>query len=844
MYDVIQLVLNPMKTRFEELLKEVEGEPSPIAKVYYCTALWRILLQHLSIVLLELLVWKRSSQSVRNPLYGIPIQALLQPSDGTTSGLIIDLLQSYASEFYPELKKCLFTVSSDRSLPCWRLLARGSQRNAENVLTALTATRNDNVFGHGLPGEDDPEAFYSGLLYLYSIFRQSELIPRCSENGSLIVQDRLGTEYALRLLKMHDGRLSIYRRIRVINRKKCKVEVQVEKGFAEREKKVYEANFSFDSDSIPDIVRSYQSIDTGSDWSPLAIMPERETESFTGRSYEMDDITEWFSDAESRACLIYGDGGIGKTTFVVEALHRLLDRRLNTPFQPELITFFTAKMTRWGINGLEFLDKFNPSLDDLAREIVMGFEGGDIAKSWYTKSGKSLFESLSCYLSDGDIARDRHLVVLDNTETLAASPEDVKKLSIDIKLISQRIGRVIVTSRRREKLEAWPIEMPPLSEEEAVVFLRARARELNRVAFLQAGESSLKKYSRGLGCKPLLLEVLLQAVKDDNTSIQNAFDRVMRMQSQDLGEFLFSDAWKRLSFEMQHLLLLMTRVMDRHDEASLKLCCAEASIPVIEAYDALEESKGIASIEVYNDSYQIAFSRQFLNFASGRTVSDGNGNDLPNEAKVMKIRSRYNEFLRNESIYIRDRFQAAFRHPYAKTAFRAYNDEQYDKCDDYYQLALAEDYDNALLHDRYAFFLCSKIRDRLEDAYKHSMTATRLAPEDQNVWFTRGRIEAKMRRLNDAFTSLSKAQSLGHPSHLCHLYKCFAAIYQGKAGLPLARAELRKAEAAKPEEAAKSEKASYYLSDNYCVDDKYAVKFNSELATARYLIARIAQRGL
>ncbi|MFP3670156.1 hypothetical protein SB717_34265, partial [Priestia sp. SIMBA_032] len=87
----------------------------------------------------------------------------------------------------------------------------------------------------------------------------------------------------------------------------------------------------------------------------MALIPDRLTADFTGREREIEELTEWTNDFGSRACMLYGDGGIGKTTLAVEFVWRLLEGTVKSEFKPELITFFTAKKTRWGIGGLEII---------------------------------------------------------------------------------------------------------------------------------------------------------------------------------------------------------------------------------------------------------------------------------------------------------------------------------------------------------------------------------------------------------------------------------------------------------------------------------------------------------
>ncbi|WP_156773823.1 ATP-binding protein [Paraburkholderia tropica] len=52
-------------------------------------------------------------------------------------------------------------------------------------------------------------------------------------------------------------------------------------------------------------------------------VPVRQTDTFEGRTKELDTLKEWMEDEDTRFCLIYGDGGFGKTTLALELLNRL-----------------------------------------------------------------------------------------------------------------------------------------------------------------------------------------------------------------------------------------------------------------------------------------------------------------------------------------------------------------------------------------------------------------------------------------------------------------------------------------------------------------------------------------
>jgi len=633
--------------------------------------------------------------------------------------------------------------------------------------------RNDGVEGHGLPGENDIEAEHDALQYIIDAL--SPVLPIITESKSafeLILPN--GEAYPLKTIRPFNGNLACYRSIRKGAAGVCIFKVQVERGWFNRSDISFEAPDVFDSRHLGETLKYEIRHSSDPEWSPLALIPDRLTADFTGRDRELSELVEWADDLESRACMLYGDGGIGKTTLAIEFIWRLLEGKITTAYKPELITFFTAKKTRWGITGLEIIRLDEVGVADVATTIPKALEGGNIDKSWYSKNPLELIQALSGYLStEWGVAKSSHLLILDNTETMASNDEEVRLLSKQITELSRRVGRVLLTSRRREAFEAHQIEIKPLTDQESVDFIKARGSALGRRPIQSASRSTLSKYANKLGNKPLVLEVFVQAVGEDGIGLQQAFDRVLGMQAKDLGEFLYTDAWNRMTTPMKKLLLIMTRVSDVHDDTLLKLCCSAVNISVLEAYNALEESRGIAQLSKFEDHSQILFSPEFLKFCTNRHYEE-KGQIHPCQDTVSQIQSRYTDFLKHKSSLVNDRVEKAYRHPYARVAYTNYKEGRIDDCELFYDLAVNADTGNGWLYDRFAFFLSSKRSGRLSEALDWSKKATQLIPEDPDAWFTKGAIESRMGLTDEARISLDRSAALGKQEHLCYLQLAYS----------------------------------------------------------------------
>jgi tetratricopeptide (TPR) repeat protein len=662
------------------------------------------------------------------------------------------------------------------------------------MLAGFVNRRNDSVQGHGIPGDFDRETDLS--LVGLTIELLQPILPVIDKvTGTLKARYYDGRSHELELLRAYGGDLICYRRIQPIAGGRCRIDAQRQTSLLTRSTETYEAPDLLGRDSTT-AQQQYKLVDTADrKWSAFTFLPDRLTDCFTGRQNEIDALVEWLNDTESHACMLFGDGGIGKTTLVVELIHRLLEGKLSSSWKPELITFYTAKKTRWGNKGLEIINTRQLGVTDVALEVVRRLGSSPLGKDWLSMEPNPLCQKVAGFLADHGLKRSSHLIILDNTETMASSEEDVKALAKHIKELCRRVGRVLMTSRRREPIEANPIELTQLSEDESTTFLKERGKQLKLRPFEQAPASTLRSYARKLGNKPLMLEVFVQSVSENAASLEKGFEKVLRLQQEDLGEFLFADAWARMSDDIRLLLLLMTRVADLHDELLLKLCCLQSEVTIVQATEALQESRGLATIYRIDGRIQISFNTEFMKFCEGKTVVI-DGHQKPSDASVALVKKQYDEFLKSMSIHVYDRHAMAFRHVLARAAWSAYQNGHYEECELFFDEAASEDSSNAMLFDRYAYFLFK--RNRLEDALQKASKAVQLDPSASEAWFTKGLIEARLGRTHPSLSSLAKAESLGKPRHLCLLQMVYAHENDSPPNLALARACLEESEASTP----------------------------------------------
>ncbi|WP_202024778.1 tetratricopeptide repeat protein [Klebsiella quasipneumoniae] len=794
----------------ESRIKQLEKLKDPSHTRIASLALFRIIMQHACVSLGEWIVFVlRKDNSKMSSYTAIDIKIFLQPADGSLVSLLTQLLVSAENLGWRSVGK-KFWEKKDLTEDL-RKLTGDTRANMEKILLSYVKIRNEGGEGHGLPGGYIPSQDISLVKELLNTV--SHILPAAQNDSERLYLPHVGTKESVELktLRLINKNPICYRRLNLINSSKLLVNYQVQESLLNRSEGSYEVEnilLNLPRPATPQY--DVAELTWTDNWTPFIHIPDRlaTLNVFTGRESEIRQLIDWADDADSRKCMVWGDGGVGKTTLVVEFLHRLLEGKTPVEWRPDIITFYTAKKTRWGLNGLEQISAQDIGVADVALDIARMLTSPNLEKSWFDKSPREVIQKLSGLLAEMKVKRNSHLIILDNTETMAWSDADIQALATQINDLSRHIGRVILTSRRREHIEALPIQTENWKDNEGAEFLRKRARDLNCATILQAGDSTLKRYSRSLINKPIALEVFAQAASSHGTSLDSAFQRVQRMQRQDLGQFLYDDAWARLSPELRHVLLLMSRIGDIHDQYLMQLCCQKANVSVAAASEAIEESRGIGNISRYEGTMQVTFSSEFYNYCIERTEQI-DGKKLPAEDDVAWVKRRYAEFIVSASSQVHDRHARAFRVPSARAAWKSFQEGRIDVAIEYYEAALLEDPDNGWLYDRFAYALM-KFKN-FDPALEKAKRAIALLPDDPEAIFTKGMIEARIGLLDEALQSLQEASRKGKPLHLCEMQKAYAYVYSDKNDI---------GEAAKCIDRAKKDASK----------DKLSSKFNVEIS--------------
>lgn len=506
----------------------------------------------------------------------------------------------------------------------------------------------------------------------------------------------------------------------------------------------------------------------GGKHSVFSNVPVRQTSTFEGRSKELEALSEWMNEPdESKFCLIFGDGGIGKTTLALEFLNRILDGdEVLTARPPSVISYYSAKMTRWSEQGVVHLQGISDVMEDCVRELLFCLYPV-LGKDYYKITGTALVDRIATEFAQQGFKRNDILLVLDNTETLATSPDEVESFSAFLKQIGKRLGRVLITSRRREFVAFEPLQISALSDAESTSLMRRLAAEYNATAINQAGERTLRRAANQLANKPLLIETLVKYLARNPIGIDQAIEQVFRKTNDQLLEFLYEDAWLRINELQQDVFLILVSVDVPLNSFCVADACALAGIQHVEFQKALDETY-FATVTDYGDRYDLQIvdlaGRFFLKQLQKRGAEDHRRiKDLASKVDAQATR-RHSV----EQTYQQDRVAEAFRSQFAKAAKIATAQGDLRAAEDNFKLALEEEPMNAALHDRFAWFLLNRCQ-RPDDAKKLAEQAVKLDAHNADASLTLSLCWYRLGELSKGDIEIEAARKKGKPQALCFL---------------------------------------------------------------------------
>ena len=404
-------------------ISQLSGLSSDAAKSNAAIALYRIIMQHAMIALFEWCVMRIERYAARPPGIELPISEIRKPTDGGMITALAELLVAAENLGWKGISSRWWGRISSTS-PSVRLIL-DAPRNVDGLLTSYVQRRNDGL-GHGIPGNYDPEAEIDMLYILINCL--FDVLPKYYPSSNQLMISGAGETCELKFLRLINYDPILIRSMKLIGAGKVRIKFQILRPNFEPEPSIFETDDI--AGRVPAIEIQGLAFSSTHDesWNPLGVVPERNTLEFTGRHNEFSKLKDWFDDQGSRACLIYGDGGVGKTTLLIEFIHRLMEGKIDHEWKPEAIFYYTAKQTQWTVDGLRFIGVPRVGLSDALRSIIKDIEGL-LSREWYGLSIASLSSKVEDFLREFGIERASTLLVIDNAETLAKNEAQVDELA-------------------------------------------------------------------------------------------------------------------------------------------------------------------------------------------------------------------------------------------------------------------------------------------------------------------------------------------------------------------------------------------------------------------------------
>lgn len=508
-------------------------------------------------------------------------------------------------------------------------------------------------------------------------------------------------------------------------------------------------------------------------------IPVRQTTNFVGRKKELEKLKEWMGDYDfPRACLVHGDGGFGKTTLVLEFFNDIFDGNFDGDFNfPSIISFYTAKKTKWTENGLIKFKGVSDAMEDSVRELIYCLRPV-LGKDWFTTHGSSLIDKAAGELKSEKFNRDDILLIIDNTETLASSQLEAEELSNFLSKVSRKIGRVLITSRRREYLAAEPIPVSKLSEIEALQLINKLGAEYNAKAIQQAGEARLRSVCEQLMYKPLLIDTLVRYIARSSSSIQDGLDQILRKTNDELLEFLYEDAWERMTELVKEVFLVLVSLANPIDGKCVGDVCMTIGVQHAEFQESLNETY-FSTIVDYGDNYDLEIVELAKKFFLKKKGSYPLVYIEKFDMLAAKLDKSVTERMEIDRNYRLDRVADAFRSDYAKAAKIDAFKRDYKSAKNNFELALLEEPLNSALHDRYASFLM-RIMSDYPLAIVHAKKSVELDINNGDGWLTLGLVHNKYGDIKNGDECLDKSVKLGKSEILSNLQKAISRYHLAK----------------------------------------------------------------
>jgi LuxR family glucitol operon transcriptional activator len=291
---------------------------------------------------------------------------------------------------------------------------------------------------------------------------------------------------------------------------------------------------------VSDQLSSDQKLSSNPSKQVLHNLPAPTCTTFIGRTEELNRLLELLSPHHAAHLIsVDGVGGVGKTTFVLEAAYQCLRASRNPEISQttapifDVIIFTSAKEQRLTSVGL--LNSLSPqrTLNDIFRQITRVIE-----EVWTV--GASLIE---LELIQAALARYRTLLIVDNLETVT-DQEEVLAFLYEL----PSTVKVVITTRKQ--IIFVPVRLTPMLEQDGLTLICHEAQE--KGVWLE--ESDRLQLYQATGGIPVAISYAIGQLAS-GYSVAEIFHQ-LKQPTGDVAQFCFANSVQPLRGKPAHYILM------------------------------------------------------------------------------------------------------------------------------------------------------------------------------------------------------------------------------------------------------------------------------------------------
>jgi len=471
---------------------------------------------------------------------------------------------------------------------------------------------------------------------------------------------------------------------------------------------------------------------------------------FVGREEDKNKIIKMIKQGSHKVITIAGAGGVGKSALALNIVTEIIKKEI---IIFDCVVWVSAKENKLTYLGIEDIEPTLQNYDELLDTIlsVMGF-GSEIYESIEKKEKdiNTLFDSCK-----------RILLVIDNMETITDDR------IINFILDSHPNVTILITSRRGLGQVERRYDLKELKEKEATLLFRIICKEKNLTTLLKLEDNIVKQYVNKVYCYPLAIKWVLGQIamgKDILSVIENINEN-----SSDISQFCFEQIYSELLTESKQIMCTLSLYEDAVPKGILKYISNLQDEIFEDSIKALMLFSLIIPEQVLNkENQQINSFFSLLPLTRGYVKAQLD-KDIDLKMQIQKrmisvdntleeaerAKKQYRYSLADLGAITEEEKVAAML---AQTAYQKYQAGSYMGAVESYKKAVDIAPRLASIYRNWA--IMESMEMHWVEADKLMDKASRLKPNDTQIWLAWGNMKRKNNKIKEAHQNYSRAYAL------------------------------------------------------------------------------------